>query len=231
MAVMGRPTRLTEHFDTVQLEGGATRDRTVADAIVDLIRLGNYMETAALYCGVGVSTAKLWLRDGGRALDRIAAGARRRDLSARQRHCADFLAAVRAAQSEAEQRDVARLAALARGGLPVVRTTETWATDDDGQERLVSRQTVTTESLPDARVLTWRLERRFPDRWARRQETEDDLATDEDDEFGEDPVEAALRALEDTERRQSEGMAALEQAGLEDVVDAEIVDERPPEDG
>jgi hypothetical protein len=228
---MGRPTRLTEHFDTVRADNQPPRERTVADAIVDLIRLGNYMETAALYVGVGVSTVKLWLRDGSRALDRLDSGAKRRDLSARQRHCGDFLAAVRAAQSEAEQRDVGRLAMLARGGIPLTRTTERWVTDDDGQERLVERTTVTTETLPNMAAIAWRLERRFPDRWARKQEAEDDLAGDtEDDEFGEDPVQDALAALIDTERRQTEGTAALVSAGLEDIVDAEIVDERPPED-
>ena len=160
----------------------------------------------------------------------MEAGARRRDLSARQRHCADFLAAVRTAQAEAEQRDVLRLAQLARGGLPQSRTTERWEFGEDGERRLVERTTVTTTTLPDLRALTWRLERRFPDRWQRRQETEDDMA-EADDEFGEDPVDEARRALEDTARRQEEGMAALMEAGLEDVVDAEIVDERPPEDG
>jgi hypothetical protein len=232
MARTGRPSRINDHFDTVQLgEGRGVRQRTVSEAVVDLIRLGNYMDTACWFVGISVSTVKLWGRTGEAALGRLEAGAKRRDLSAYQRHCADFLTAVRAAQADSEQRDVSRLAALARGGIPLVRTTERWATGEDGQEVLVERTRVTTESLPDPRVLTWRLERRFPDRWARRAEPDVDDVGDTDDEFGDDPVAEALRQLEDTERRQTEGTAALMQAGLEDVIDAEIVDERPPEDG
>jgi hypothetical protein len=230
MAGRGRPPRIAEHYDTIELEGGGRRDRTIAHAIADFIRLGNYMETACHFAGIHVSTVKLWLREGDKAQGRLDAGARRRDLTTYQRRCADFLSAVRTAQAEAEQRDVLRLAQLARGGIPVTTTTERWEVDQDGQERLVERSSVTRETLPDVRAITWRLERRFPDRWQRRTETEEDLAAEEDDEFGEDPIETALRRLDDRARRLTEGTAALEQAGLADIVDAEIVDERLPED-
>jgi hypothetical protein len=225
----GRPARITEHYDTVEVEGG-TRDRTIAQAIADFVRLGNYLETACLFVGLHSNTVKVWLREGGKAQARLDAGARRRDLTAYQRHCATFLSAVRSAQAEAEQRDVFRLAQLARGGLPQATTTERWELDQDGQERLVERTTVTRETLPDVRAITWRLERRFPDRWMRRTEVVDETDDEPDDEFGEDPVETAKRQLDDMHRRLTEGTAALEQAGLEDIVDAEIVDEHLPED-
>lgn len=230
MARTGRPSRITEYYDTVELRDGARRDRTVADAVADLIRLGNYMETAALHVGIGVSTVKVWMREGRLALDRIEAGARRRDLSARQRHCADFRAAVDLALADAEQRDVRTLAALARGGLPLTSTVERYETDDAGQLQLAERTITTRESLPDARVLLWRLERRFPDRWGRRPDAVDDDAG-VDDEYGADPVAEAEAELEDVRRRQVDGMRALTEAGLDDIVDAEIVDEHPPEDG
>jgi len=132
--------------------------------------------------------------------------------------------------AEAEQRDVATLAAVARGGLPLIKTVERWETGADGQEVLVERQVTRTDSPPDVRALTWRLERRNPERWARRSETEDDEGGGATDEFGDDPVAEAMLALEDAARRQAEGMAALEAQGLGDIVDAEIVDERPPTD-
>ena len=132
--------------------------------------------------------------------------------------------------AEAEQRDVATLAAVARGGLPLIKTVERWETGADGQEVLVERQVTRTDSPPDVRALTWRLERRNPERWARRSETEDDEGGGAADEFGDDPVAEAMLALEDAARRQAEGMAALEAQGLGDIVDAEIVDERPPTD-
>lgn len=229
MARTGRPSRIHEHYDTLPARGGRpARDRTVADALVDLMRLGNYLETAAWVIGVNPSTVRLWIRDGRRAHARLEAGALRRDLSARQRHCSDFFVAVSAAMAEAEQRDVATLAALARGGLPVVKVTERWTVNDEGQEVLVDRTSVRTESLPDARVLTWRLERRFPDSWGRRGEAVDD-DSEADDEFGEDPVEEALQDLVNVRRRQLESVAALEAAEMGDIVDAEIVDERQPD--
>lgn len=231
MARTGRPARIHEHYDTIELEDGRRRDRTIAQAITDMIRVGNYMETACHFIGISKSTVMLWLREGDKAQGRLDAGARRRDLTAYQRHCADFLIAIRTAQSESEHRDVTRLAQLARGGIPLSTVTERWELDQDGQERLTERTVVTRESLPDARVLTWRLAHRFPERWGRRADSlEDELTGEEDDEFGEDPLETARRRLSDMHRRLTEGQAALEQAGLEDIVDAEIVDERLPED-
>jgi hypothetical protein len=223
----GRPTKLTALYDTVELENGGRRERTIGEALCDLMRLGNYLETAAAVCGVNAGTVREWVRIGSRALDRLDGGARRRDLTAHERRCADFSAAVGAALSEAQSRDVGRLAVLARGGIPLVRTTERWATDGDGQEVLVERTRVTTESLPDGATLRWRLERRFPDQWGRRPEADADL-TDGDDEWGTDPVADALRALQDTSRRITEGTDALTAIGALDYLDAEVVDEAPP---
>lgn len=103
--------------------------------------------------------------------------------------------------------------------------------DADGRERLVKRTTRSTESMPDAATLRWRLERRFPNRWGRQERLDDDDLDDDDDEFADDPVGTAMRQLDDMRRRQVEGMAALESIGQLDILDAEIVDEDPQHPG
>jgi hypothetical protein len=204
-------------------------ERTIGEALCDFVRLGHFLETACALCGVNASTVREWIRTGTRAALRLDGGARRRDLSAHERRCADFSAAVVRALGEAEHRDLHRLALLAGGGLPQVTTVEKVALDQDGQERVVERTTRTTETLPDGATLRWRLERRFPDRWGRRIEVDVDL-TDDDDEWGPDPVADALQALEDTRRRIEDGTAALAEIGGLDYLDAEIVDELHQDD-
>jgi hypothetical protein len=54
--------------------------------------------------------------------------------------------------------------------------------------------------------------------------------TDDDDEWGPDPVADALQALEDTRRRIEDGTAALAEIGGLDYLDAEIVDELHQDD-
>jgi transposase len=224
----GRPTKLTALFDVREVDGRRV-ERTIGEALCDFVRLGHFMATACALVGINSDTAREWIRTGRRAVDRLDAGARRRDLSAHERRCSDFSVTVATALAEAEHRDVRRLAALAAGGLPQVTVVEEHELDGDGQERLVKRTTRATETLPDAAPLRWRLERRFPDRWGRRVELDVDLADDDADEFGEDPIEAAKRRLLDRARRLTEGQAALESIGELDVLDAEIVDEQPPD--
>jgi hypothetical protein len=226
----GRPTKMTAYFDTVPAtERAPARDRTIGDALCDFVRLGHFLETACALCGVNAGTVRDWIRTGARAVQRLDAGASRRDLSAHQRRCADFSAAVVRALGEAEHRDVQRLALLGGGGLPQRTVVEELELDQDGQERLVKRTTRTTETLPDGATLRWRLERRFPDRWGRRVEVDVDLTDGDDDEWGPDPVAEALQALEDTRRRIEESTTALTEIGALDYLDAEVVDEAPPD--
>jgi len=102
---MARPTKLTP---------------AVQKKIVDAIKAGNYMETAAAYAGISKQTLYNWMRKGARA--------------EKGKHRA-FLDAVEKALAEAEIEDVLTIGAAAK---------EVW------------------------QAAAWRLERKFPDRWGRR---------------------------------------------------------------
>jgi hypothetical protein len=76
---VGRPTSLTPE---------------VAEIIVEAMRAGNYLETAAALAGISVATLRNWLRDG------------RRNLSP---ELADFSRSVAQARAIAEIRDLERI--------------------------------------------------------------------------------------------------------------------------
>ena len=101
----GRPTKLTSELEA---------------RIVALIRVGNYIETAAATCGINKTTLYDWLKRGARA-------------NSGPYH--EFSNAVEKALAEAEARDVARIDQAIN---------ENW------------------------QVAAWRLERKFPERWGRK---------------------------------------------------------------
>lgn len=105
-AQTGRPTKLTPEMQ-----------RRVAD----LVRAGNYVETAAACSGISKDTLYRWLKRGARARSGIYR---------------DFAEAVEKAQAESEARDVTLIATAAR---------DQW------------------------QAAAWRLERKFPERWGRRE--------------------------------------------------------------
>jgi len=105
-----------------------------AQQIVDVIRAGNYIETAAAYAGVHKDTFYEWMKQGRHAL---AMTASRR--SANQRRLADFVADVDQAVAAAEVRDLAIIGAAA----------------------------------PNAwQAAAWRLERKHPEKYSRRERVE-----------------------------------------------------------
>lgn len=102
---MGRPSKLTPELQ---------------ERIVQAIRAGNYIETAAAYAGIAKSTLYDWLKRGARAK------------TGKYRAFSD---AVQRALAEAEVRDVAIIGKAAQ---------EQW------------------------QAAAWRLERKFPERWGRK---------------------------------------------------------------
>lgn len=111
MKMAGRPTKLTPELQK---------------KIIDAIRAGNYMETAAAYAGISKDTFFRWLRKGARAKSGIYK---------------EFHDAVEKALAEAEVRDVMIIANAA---------TSDW------------------------KAAAWRLERKFPDRWGRKESVNDE---------------------------------------------------------
>lgn len=228
----GQPSRLI-HVHRVDPTTGDVE--TVAQAIVRYVRLGNYLETAAHLVGVNKGTIGEWLREGATAHDRMLTGAKRRDLSSHQRRCLDLARGVRSAMAESESEDVAALGVLARGGIPQVKTVtvEEAVRDSDGDltdKTLVRTTTTVTHTLPDARAITWRLTRRFPQRWQLVAGDTDELATDEADDLAlDDPVATVEAALQGIVRRKVEVREQLVAAGVnpDDVIEATVVTSEP----
>lgn len=102
---MGRPSKFSKE---------------VAEQIVELVRQGNYIETAALYCGLKPGTVRQWMKEGAK----FQTGVKR-----------DFLLALRKAAAEPEVEDMSVIKAAA---------------------------------YSDWRAAAWRLEHRYPQRYARK---------------------------------------------------------------
>ena len=116
---MGRPTKLTPK---------------IQEEILQVIRSGNYIETACAYTGINKSTFYLWLKRGAREKDRVANNPRAK-IRKNEKKYVDFSNAVEKALAHAEIRDVAIIGKAAE---------KEW------------------------QAAAWRLERKFPDRWGRK---------------------------------------------------------------
>ncbi|MGG3737207.1 hypothetical protein [Aeribacillus pallidus] len=108
----GRPSKLTPE---------------IQKKIIDAVRAGNYMETAAAYAGISKDTLYRWLKQGARA---------------KSGKYKAFHDAIEKALAEAEVRDVMIIANAA---------TSDW------------------------KAAAWRLERKFPDKWGRKEKLSADL--------------------------------------------------------
>lgn len=119
MSKRGRPTQLN-------------KEKTAE--ICQLLRMGNYIETAAAYAGISKTTLYNWLKRGRREMDRVNQDNRRKIRKAEQIYV-DFVNSVEKAMAEAEIRDV---------------------------------QIIYNAGKDDWKASAWRLERKFPDRWGRK---------------------------------------------------------------
>lgn len=142
---------------------------TVADVIVSALRAGSYFEPACNAAGITSETGWSWRRTAGQI--KIRAGGEpittlNPPPTPFELRCVAFADAVAEGESAWEVNALATLERCARGGLPMGRTVE----KRDAQGNLTEMVTTTEFSLPDVRVLMWRLERRFPKRYGRRVE-------------------------------------------------------------
>lgn len=162
----GRPPKL----NTVVLtrdhpESGRKVKVTAGERIIEALRIGEYVETAAELAGVSKRTVYEWLKVGAQATDAVERQGRTlKSLTAHQRDCMEFSHAVAEAQALARTDDVATLAELAHGGRQIVTTT----VKRDAEGKVVEHTTRTETAQPNAAVLMWRLERRHPEDWGRR---------------------------------------------------------------
>lgn len=89
---MARPTKLTQELQ---------------DKIVDVIRAGNYIETAASFAGLSKNTLYDWMKRGARERERIDNTGKK--MLKKEQPFVEFSDAIEKALAEAEMRDVLRI--------------------------------------------------------------------------------------------------------------------------
>lgn len=157
----GRPSKIT----TIVGTGPDGENITAADRIVQCIRMGGYHETAAAAAGVDKTTLYEWLKVGAQATDlHQRQNVPLSKLTAHQQRCMAFSHAVAEAEALSEMDDVATAAELAAGG----RVHKVVTTKRNAQGEVLEHSERVETLQPNAAVLTWRLERRFPERYGRR---------------------------------------------------------------
>lgn len=119
------------------------------DEIIKAIRAGNYMETAAAYQGIDKTTLYEWLRRGKAASRGIYA---------------EFSHAIEKALAVAEIRDVMNIDNAAKGGTITAKRTIR-KESPNGQ---VTETTEESYAPPQWTASAWRLERKFPASWGRK---------------------------------------------------------------
>lgn len=168
---------------------GIKLTEAVQAVIVDAIRCGNYLETAAACAGIHRDTLYEWLRKGAAAPE----GDCYRDFS-------DMLTRAMAA-SEGVAIEAIRLAGKEH---EVTRTRTTvkpllnngrQLTDDDGKPIYVEETVTETTVETDWRALAWLLERRFSRRWGRREYLETTVTEKPVEEMTDNEIDAELNEI------------------------------------
>lgn len=228
MARTGRPTsinQVVDHIERRDPDTDAVLERvpvTAGERVVQLVRAGNYIETAAAAAGISKDTFHGWLRRSAEAHGKLH---RKEHLTALDRACMEFSAAVDDAQAAAEAEDVSRLQGLGRARRVTTVTVQLAA---DGTE--VSRSQQTKELGPDPAVLMWRLERRFRPRWGRQVQVDGQVELG-----GELDLSASAKAaLGDLVAEVADRLAAVAVVGAGAEADLATMEERPglqPPDG
>lgn len=141
----GRPQKLTEEL---------------IKTVVNAMRAGVYLETAAAHAGVTSVTLRDWIRKG---------------VAGKSKLHKQFSSAIEKAEADAELNAAATVRKFGDGiVVDVVRTTTkvTPAKDERGRDITITTTETTTERRPvrEWTAAAWYLERRKPGRWGRRLE-------------------------------------------------------------
>jgi hypothetical protein len=144
---------------------------TAAEEVIERIQLGMPIEDAADSAGIPRSTLHNWRKAGGIHRAAQAGGA---TLRKAEREYVEFLDAYERATAEAELNRLTVVHRAAVGGMTLTKQVSKWKVERarDGTEVLTEiERTVTTEQLaPQWTAAAWWLERRIPQRYARRVE-------------------------------------------------------------
>lgn len=206
----GRPPKLNT-IVLVRDRDGKKEKVTAAQRVIEAVRIGAYIESAAAVAGISKRTIYEWLKVGAQAVDLVERQGRTlRSLTQHQRDCMEFSHAVAEAEAMAEVDDVAELAAIGRGGRKI--TTTTVKRNADGE--VLEHVTKTETTLPNPQVLEWRLERRHPEKYGR---TRVEVSGPDGEAI---PVEVRVNAL----------VAALRQHQGQEAIDATATETVPDED-
>jgi hypothetical protein len=147
---MARPTKLTP-------------DRQ--DTICKALARGQYLETAAALAGISVSTLRDWIRSGSRLADEMEDNPR--ELDEQETRLLQFSAAAKRALAEGEARDLDLIDEAAHG-MEVVKVVRKYERDPEtGRQKLVEKREEKSVAK-NWQAAAWRLERRLPERYARK---------------------------------------------------------------
>lgn len=124
--------------------------QALIEKFANCVRAGNYLETAAAFCGIPKSTMNSWFEKGRKNKRSIYA---------------QFVEAVEEAQAQAEVRDVINIDQIAMGKKNVYeRDPVTNKILFDGNGDPIIKE---YGFKPNWQASAWRLERKFPKKWGR----------------------------------------------------------------
>lgn len=161
------------------------REITRFDRIIEHLRIGGYLEAASARGGLTLNTVNRWLRDGARLAQALLDGQRENaDLTVEERDLVRFAHAVYEAEAQGEHALLTQAHRFVIGGLErqiitrkVIPAREGGVAPDgtliEERPEITLEETTRTETtLPDPAMIRWRLERRYPNRWASTQRVE-----------------------------------------------------------
>lgn len=210
---MARPSKIDAIIGVQEIkdpQGNVIEERpiTIADRVIAYVRAGEYVDLAAAAAGINRDTIYEWMKQAATAQLRQHNQPNPTPHTPHEIACIEFSDAITRARGEWAAAQSMQLEQLSRGGLPQVTTTEIVVTKADGKTE-TKTTTTTTHTLPDARVIMWRMERRLQDYYGPRVEMVDkrgeDLLTDgEAANAVADSVEAFLAGRESAQQEAAE---------------------------
>lgn len=147
-------------------------DESIQQVFVNAIRQGLGYEPAASLAGIALSTFYNWRNRAQAELDRLEKHSRAR-VKKSERPFIEFLEAVQRAEAVGEQANADILNRAAEGGFEFTETKQTKVLDPATGAFVITEEVVTTKTTqPDWRAAAFILERRHPERWVKKQQTE-----------------------------------------------------------
>jgi len=166
------PTDLGAVVAYVEHPDGKREPVTLADRIVETIGSCLFLQDAAAAVGFPVETLRLWRKTGARVSRQLLNGEKRlSDLSKYEQQCGELSIRWDRAEMEARKSLLGVTWKVATGGVTRTEVTTKVVHNenvDPSAGRVIETTTKEIEVLPNASMLSWLLERRWPDDFGRR---------------------------------------------------------------